>query len=287
MYDIWQVRQLGKTMTPDWQHWPGFQFVFFDCDSTLSEIEGIDELARKKGKFAAVKKLTDAAMDGEVHLESVYDHRLTMLNPTRAEIRQLEAHYRQTVVPDTRAVIQALQFAAKEVFIISGGLEAAVRPFGMWLGVPPQNIRAVPLRFDSLSGEWWDYQQDMWGPRPDVAYLNPEDTPLIETHGKAAVVRELLAGRLGRAVLIGDGVSDLAARPALDMVIGFGGVIVRQRVAEEADIYIKKLSLASVFPLMLSSREQTLYLDSPHADLLRKGWHQIQNEDVIFNYVRR
>ena len=42
--------------------WPGFDFVFFDCDSTLSSIEGIDELARQKGKFNQVKQLTDAAM---------------------------------------------------------------------------------------------------------------------------------------------------------------------------------------------------------------------------------
>ena len=36
--------------------WPGFDFVFFDCDSTLSSIEGIDELARQKGKFNQVKQ---------------------------------------------------------------------------------------------------------------------------------------------------------------------------------------------------------------------------------------
>ena len=26
--------------------WPPFDLIFFDCDSTLSAIEGIDELAR-------------------------------------------------------------------------------------------------------------------------------------------------------------------------------------------------------------------------------------------------
>ena len=43
--------------------WPGFDFIFFDCDSTLSTIEGIDELARQKGKFEEVKQMTDAAYD--------------------------------------------------------------------------------------------------------------------------------------------------------------------------------------------------------------------------------
>ena len=47
----------------------GYDFIFFDCDSTLSTIEGIDELARMKGKFDEVKSMTDAAMEGEVYLQ--------------------------------------------------------------------------------------------------------------------------------------------------------------------------------------------------------------------------
>ena len=119
------------------QHdWPGFDHVFFDCDSTLSGIEGIDELARKKGKFDTVKALTDAAMEGEVHLQSVYDRRLDLLAPTRAEIRALEQEYRRSLVPDARQVIQALQAVGRELYIVSGGLQAAVQPFGEWLGIP-------------------------------------------------------------------------------------------------------------------------------------------------------
>ena len=57
----------------------GFDFVFFDCDSTLSTVEGIDELARLKGKLDEVKAMTDAAMDGEVYLDDVYDRLLAAL----------------------------------------------------------------------------------------------------------------------------------------------------------------------------------------------------------------
>ena len=58
--------------------WRAFDLIFFDCDSTLSHIEGIDELARQKGIFDEVQQLTAAAMDGEVHLSSVYDRRLDL-----------------------------------------------------------------------------------------------------------------------------------------------------------------------------------------------------------------
>jgi phosphoserine phosphatase len=266
-----------------WPEWPGFQFVFFDCDSTLSSIEGIDELARPKGKLDEVKRLTSAAMDGEVHLQSVYDRRLELLSPTRAEIRELERHYRQTLVPDAAEVLQALQAAGREVFIVSGGLVEAVQPFGEWLGVPPQHIRAVDVRYNSLSGQWWDYQQDRWGTRPDVEYLDPADTPLIETDGKIRVIQELRAGRSGRAVLVGDGVSDLAACAVVDLMVGFGGVVIRERVAAEADVFIKSNSLAPVLPLVLTEAERTRWADSAFAAVLNKGIRLIESGEVVFN----
>jgi phosphoserine phosphatase len=262
--------------------WPGFDFVFFDCDSTLSSIEGIDELARQKGKFNQVKQLTDAAMEGEVHLQSVYDRRLQLLTPTRADIRELARHYRQTVVADAVEVIQALQQAGKELFIVSGGLLAAVRPFGQWLGIPTHNIRAVDVRYNILSGQWWDYQQDRWGQRPDVEYMDPEETPLIESHGKADIIQELLQNRPGRTMLVGDGVSDLAARPVVDWVVGFGGVVTRQRVAAEADVFIKARTLAPVLPLALSTNKRAAVSDSVFEAVLNKGLALIKAGAVIF-----
>lgn len=262
--------------------WPGFDFIFFDCDSTLSTIEGIDELARQKGKFDIVKQMTDAAMEGEVHLQSVYDRRLELLCPTRAEIRALEKLYRQTLVPDTQQVIQALLYAGKELFIISGGLLAAVQPFGEWLGIPRQNVRAVDVRYNRLSGQWWDYQQDQWGPPPDEEYLDPKETPLIESQGKADVVVELLNGRQGRSMLIGDGISDLAAGPAVNLVVGFGGVVTRPKVAKEAKIFIKAQSLAPIVPLALSKSEQERLQDTVHQNILQKGRFLIETKKVVF-----
>ena len=57
----------------------GFQRVIFDCDSTLSTIEGIDELATLKGQTDHIAELTRQAMDGLVPLEEVYAARLELL----------------------------------------------------------------------------------------------------------------------------------------------------------------------------------------------------------------
>lgn len=270
--------QQAYLLGPDW---PGFDFIIFDCDSTLSTIEGIDELARQKNKLEAVKQMTNAAMDGEVHLQSVYDRRLDLLRPTRAEIRALEKQYRTTLVPDAIETIAALQFLQKELFIVSGGLLAAVRPFGEWLGIPRQNIRAVDVYYNRLSGQWWDYQRDRWGPPPDEEYLDPQQTPLIESQGKADVIKELLQGKSGRAMLIGDGMSDLAARPAVNLVVGFGGVVIRQGVFDGADVFIKANSLSPVVPLALSQSGRACLHGTPHQAVLSKGINLIRAGDVI------
>ena len=43
---------------------PKFGAICFDCDSTLTRIEGIDELARRRAAAAEITRLTAAAMDG-------------------------------------------------------------------------------------------------------------------------------------------------------------------------------------------------------------------------------
>ncbi len=260
----------------------GYDYIFFDCDSTLSTIEGIDELARLKGKFDEVKALTDAAMDGEVYLDSVYDRRLEMLAPTHEEVAGIEELYRQTVVPDAADVIDALRAAGKEIFIVSGGLLAADRPFGRWLGVPHDHIRAVKLEYDELSGEWWDYLQDQWDQRTDVEYKDSEDTPLVQSTGKSNVVAEMLGERQGRSLLVGDGVSDLAARDVVDLFVGFTGVVSRPHVVAESEVLITGESLAPLLRVALTESEQDALSGTVYRDVLDEGRARFEAGEVTF-----
>ena len=54
--------------------WPPSNLVIFDCDSTLSAVEGIDELARltssEENMAVNIASLTKRAMEGEIPLES-------------------------------------------------------------------------------------------------------------------------------------------------------------------------------------------------------------------------
>ena len=73
--------------------WTSFDLIFFDCDSTLSTIEGIDELARLKGKELRVGLLTQKAMDGELDLQEVYGKRLRAIKPRRGQLKTIEELY--------------------------------------------------------------------------------------------------------------------------------------------------------------------------------------------------
>jgi phosphoserine phosphatase len=251
--------------------WRAYDLVFFDCDSTLTRIEGIDELARMRGLYDEVQRLTAAAMDGEVHLSSVYDRRLDLLRPTRADMRAVERLYRASEVTDARELMAALKFLGRQVFIVSGGLAAAVIPFGESLGAPREHVRAVDVVFDRLAGRWWDYQRDREGFNPDERYLDHQAGKLAETHGKAHIVHQLRAGRSGRALLVGDGVSDLMARPAVELFVGFGGVVRRQRVAAEADVFVECDSLAPILPLAASPPDCQRCAQAGYGPLLARG----------------
>jgi phosphoserine phosphatase len=227
--------------------WPHYDHIIFDCDSTLTTIEGIDVLAESAGKKWRVEVLTRAAMDGELDLEEVYAKRLRAVRPTRGQIQEIRRRYKRNIVEDAAAVITTLQQFGHQVYIISGGLAEPVEEFGIYLGVPRAHIRAVGVRYNQLSGNWWQRQTHY-----DVAdehYLTFNEGALTVSDGKAEIVQQLVGGKNGRTLLIGDGSSDLLAGDAVDLFVGYGGVVARERVLAEAPVFIHSLSLAPLLAL--------------------------------------
>src|SRR5512136_2531576 len=258
-----------------------FRIAFFDCDSTLTMIEGIDELARLKGQYEHIADLTRRAMDGEIKLEEVFATRLELLRPTRSDLRRIAQAYRESVVPDAKETLAALRFVGCEVYLVSGGLLPAVQEFARWLGLPGRNVRAVPIEFDQLAGQWWRYELDRYGGNPDERYLGLPPTPLIETQGKRTIIAELSGGER-RTMLVGDGITDLEARDAVKLFVGFGGVVRRERVALEAEVFVESGSLASVVPLALSSEQAERLQGTGHAAVLKRGLEDIEQGRVKF-----
>ena len=259
-----------------------FQHVIFDCDSTLTTIEGIDELARIKGQFETIAELTRKAMDGEIELEVVYNDRLAKLQPTRADLRLIARAYCENTVPNARAVIDALKVAGCEVSIISGGLLQSVLKFARWLGISANNVRAVPIKFDQLSGEWWRFDQNQYDDNPEEHFLDIDPTPLIETEGKRAVIKELV-GNETRTMLVGDGITDLETRQTVKLFVGFGGVVRREQVAREADVFIESPGLEAIVPLALAESKTKRLIGTEHEKVLQEGIESLKQGLVLFN----
>jgi phosphoserine phosphatase len=211
-----------------------FEVICFDCDSTLSRVEGIDELARRNGLFEQVAALTDAAMNGDMPLEDVYGHRLELIKPDQAAIDWLANLYIAEMVEGVAETVKTLQDNGKQVHIISGGLRQAILPLAALLGIAEENVHAVDVIFD----EQGDYQDFV------------RQSPLAVSGGKARVCRRLRM-RYSSLVMVGDGKTDLEAKMAGAYMIGFGGVVKRPLVQEQADIFISDASMTAVLPHVL------------------------------------
>lgn len=212
---------------------PRFAVVCFDFDSTLSACEGIDELAVRAGVADQVAPLTTAAMEGTISIESVYAKRLEIIRPTRDAIDWLSQYYIKQAVKGARETLAALQDANVPTYIISGGLRPAILPFAAASNIAPENVYAVDIRFDD-SGAYQNFE---------------ESSPLTKADGKA-IICKMLAEKHGPLVLVGDGVTDVAARSVGTYVIGFGGVVARPAVRNTADEFVESENLADVLPLL-------------------------------------
>jgi phosphoserine phosphatase len=215
-----------------------FDIVCFDCDSTLSRIEGIDELALRAGIEQDVAPLTGAAMAGTIPLDAVYAERLSMIRPDRGSIDWLARRYVEEMVPGARETIAALIRAGTSVHIVSGGLRPALDPLACELAVPASNVHAVDVFFAD-DGTYRDFDRG---------------SPLSRPDGKAVVFRSL-AERRALIALVGDGATDLAAQACGVFVVGFGGVNRRDALIKGADIFIDSPDLTAVLGPLLDAGE--------------------------------
>lgn len=215
-----------------------FGAICFDCDSTLSSIEGIDELAARAGCESQIAPLTTAAMNGELAIEDVYAKRLDIVRPDRAALDWLAKRYIATIVEGAKETIAALKRAAKPVFVVSGGLLQPVAALSEDLGISADRVRAVAVKLDQ-NGAYHGFDTS---------------SPLHRSRGKALICAEI-ASQFGRVALIGDGKTDVEARETGTYVVGFGGVVCRQAVIDSADVFVNGPALTGVLQHLLTDEE--------------------------------
>ena len=202
------------------------KLIIFDCDSTLSAIEGIDELARLRGPgtFAEVEAMTTAAMEGKIPVEEVFARRLAIIRPQLADVAAVGRVYVATVEPTALATLVALKAAGWTPLILSGGFRQIIAPLAAYLGIG--RVEAVDLYFDA-AGNYTGFD---------------EKFPSTRSGGKPVRIGELKAElQPERIVMVGDGVSDLETKPVVDLFVGFGRYTARAKVKAGAHAFITSL----------------------------------------------
>ncbi len=198
--------------------------IFFDCDSTISSVEGIDELARAATPelHAEVERLTLEAMEGRISVESVFGKRLKIIRPTRESVEALAELYLQTLTPGLEKAIALLQERGWSLGILSGGFRQAILPLGCRFDAV--DVGAVDLFFDD-AGAYTGFD---------------ERFPTTRSGGKPEYLSawRVRHPEVKTLVMVGDGVSDLETRPVVDLFIGYGGVVDREKVREGSEFFV-------------------------------------------------
>lgn len=242
---------------PLWQLPIPVDAIAFDCDGTLSHIEGIDELAKINGVGDIVQNLTAMAMGQSEINPELFQQRLNLVRPSYDQILSLGRDYIAHQSPDIMAVIRILQQFDKAIYIVSAGLLPAVAHFGKYLGIAESAIFAVGIDFNA-NGSYQDFDHH---------------SPLVTAAGKRIIV-EQLKRKHKYIVHVGDGLNDLSTFDVVTRFIGYGGAFYRENIAKLCQYYLRSSSMAPLLPLCLTAQEVDL-LSIPDRKFYDQGLLQL------------
>lgn len=207
------------------------RLVVLDVDSTLSNEEGIDEIAALAGGEIRerVADITARAMAGELDFAESLRQRVLALRGLSVEIVE-RASARVTSTPGAEELVDAIHQAGGVVCAVSGGFHELVDPLAQRLGLDDWAANRLESDRGVLTGG-----------------LNG---PLIDQHQKARWLRHW-AERWGvsaeNTVAIGDGANDLEMMRIAGVSIGF---VPKDIVRLHATYSIDRRDLGLALPLM-------------------------------------
>lgn len=234
----------------------------FDCDGTLSLIEGIEVLAQQNGVGERIKALTEYAMSEAGLSSDIYRERLNLVQPSRLQTVELAQQYFAARVPGIVAVIETLQSLGKAVYVVSAGINPAVTLFAAMLGIPANHVTAVDLNFSAV-GDYESYDEQAYP---------------AQHEGKRIIANKIKA-RHDTLIWIGDGMNDVVVKPDILRFIGYGGAFYRPKIAAAADFYLKCQSMAPLLALGLTAQE-CISLSNKGRTLLDEGLALIAQGEV-------
>jgi phosphoserine phosphatase len=186
-----------------------FKLVAFDMDSTLINIECVDEIAEVAGRKAEVAAITEAAMRGEIsNYEDSLRRRLALLRGV--PLAALETVYAQHLQlnPGVEAFVLACQAAGLKTLLVSGGFTFFSERIRARLGLDYARANMLDIADGRLTGELVNRP---WGTVVDGA---EKRRVLLE-------VAELMGIAPAQTIAVGDGANDLPMMAVAGLSIAF------------------------------------------------------------------
>ena len=174
-----------------------FKLIAFDMDSTLINIECVDEIADAVGCKAEVAAITEAAMRGEIadYKTSLRQRVALLKGVTLAEMDRL---YRERLQlnPGATELVAACQQAGLKVLLVSGGFTYFTDRVRDRLGIDYTRSNVLDVQNGALTGRLVD---QVWG---DICDGAEKRKMLLETCASLGISP-------GQAIAMGDGANDL------------------------------------------------------------------------------
>ena len=174
-----------------------FRLVAFDMDSTLINIECVDEIAAAAGRKAEVAAITEAAMRGEIaDYKDSLRQRVALLKGVPESA--LHAVYSQQLQfnPGVETFVQACQAAGLKTLLVSGGFTFFSERVRTRLRLDFARANVLEIEAGLLTGRLVDRP---WG---DIVDGAEKKRVLLE-------VCELMGVAPEQAIAVGDGANDL------------------------------------------------------------------------------
>ncbi|MCY7315079.1 MAG: phosphoserine phosphatase SerB [Rubrivivax sp.] len=185
-----------------------FGLVAFDMDSTLIDMECIDEIAAEAGRKAEVAAITEAAMRGEItDYQDSLRRRLALLRgvPVSALDAVLQ---RLRMNPGVERFVAACRGAGLKTLLVSGGFTFFSEPVRQRLQLDFARANTLAVEAGRLTGE---LVQQPWGRVVDGA----------EKRRVMLELADLLGLPAARCIAVGDGANDLPMMEAAGLSIAF------------------------------------------------------------------
>lgn len=223
--------------------------VCFDVDSTVSPDESIDILAAHCGAKEKVQELTKKAMQGNVLFQDALRARLDIMNSNSATILKCLQEDPPRLSNGIAALVSALHTSGIQVYLISGGFRVFVNILATKLKIPLENVFANSILLRSTAapsdvvvkcGDLVQFVAKYTESSVQLEYCGFDQEEFTSrSGGKAAAVKHVMEKHGHKhVVMIGDGATDLEAKPPAVAVIGYGGIVTREKVLKEADWFI-------------------------------------------------